>query len=125
MRGRPSGPPPIPGTIRADTVKLPMRLLRRATIALSALPIAALLVVVGCRPAVHPAPVPDGSRILLGDGDRILVLAPHPDDEVLGAGGVLHEAVSRKLPVHVVFLTNGDSNEWSFLAYRKRPVFMP
>ena len=53
------------------------------------------------------------------------MLAPHPDDEVLGAGGVLREAVRRKLPVRVVFLTHGDSNEWSFLAYRKRPVLTP
>src|SRR5262249_39262940 len=64
-------------------------------------------------------------QIQLGDGDRILVLAPHPDDEVLGAGGVLREAVERGIPVRVVFLTNGDSNEWSFLAYRKRPVVLP
>jgi mycothiol S-conjugate amidase len=61
----------------------------------------------------------------LQDSDRILVLVPHPDDEVLGAGGVLREAVRRGLPVRVVFLTHGDSNEWSFLAYRKRPVLMP
>jgi LmbE family N-acetylglucosaminyl deacetylase len=61
----------------------------------------------------------------LGEGDRILVLAPHPDDEVLGAGGVLREAVRRGLPTRVVFLTNGDGNEWSFLAYRKRPVILP
>lgn len=61
----------------------------------------------------------------LAAGDRILVLAPHPDDEVLGTGGVLREAVRRGLPTRVVFLTNGDSNEWSFLAYRKRPVIRP
>jgi LmbE family N-acetylglucosaminyl deacetylase len=63
--------------------------------------------------------------VQLRDSDRILVLAPHPDDEVLGAGGVLREAVRRGLPARVVFLTSGDSNEWSFLAYRKRPVILP
>ena len=31
----------------------------------------------------------------------------------------------RGLPARVVFLTYGDSNEWSFLAYRKRPVILP
>jgi LmbE family N-acetylglucosaminyl deacetylase len=101
-----------------------MRVARRAAIALLFLPVAAFLLA-GCRPAVHPALIPETGQMRLGDDDRILVLAPHPDDEVLGAGGVLREAVSRKLPVHVVFLTHGDSNEWSFLAYRKRPVFMP
>jgi LmbE family N-acetylglucosaminyl deacetylase len=68
---------------------------------------------------------PGSGQVSLDGHDRILVLAPHPDDEVLGAGGILREAVSRGLPVRVVFLTHGDSNEWSFLVYRKRPVFMP
>jgi len=65
------------------------------------------------------------TAIRFAAGDRILVLAPHPDDEVLGAGGVLREAVRRGLPTRVVFLTYGDSNEWSFLAWRKRPVILP
>lgn len=105
-----------------------------ATRALRALPLAILaflpLLLAGCRTAAPAPPVPaltakvPGS-VGLQDGDRILVLVPHPDDEVLGAGGVLREAVRRGLPVRVVFLTHGDSNEWSFLAYRKRPVLMP
>jgi len=102
-----------------------MNVFRRAATALSFLLSAVLLAVTGCRPAARLAPAPSPGQIRLGDGDRILVLAPHPDDEVLGAGGVLREAVSRNLPVRVVFLTHGDSNEWSFLAYRKRPVFLP
>lgn len=57
--------------------------------------------------------------------DRILVLAPHPDDEVLGAGGVIQRAVVMKLPLRIVFFTYGDSNQWSFLLYRKHPVVMP
>jgi LmbE family N-acetylglucosaminyl deacetylase len=85
------------------------------------------LLLSGCRTLapVAPAPAAAAGPVALQDGDRILVLVPHPDDEVLGAGGVLREAVRRGLPVRVVFLTNGDSNEWSFLAYRKRPVLMP
>ena len=57
--------------------------------------------------------------------DRILVLAPHPDDEVLGAAGVIQQAVAMQLPIKVVFLTYGDSNQWSFLLYRKHPVIFP
>jgi LmbE family N-acetylglucosaminyl deacetylase len=30
-----------------------------------------------------------------------------------------------QLPLRVVFFTNGDNNQWSFLVYRKRPVVMP
>src|SRR6476660_10649630 len=58
----------------------------------------------------------------LAPTDRLLVLAPHPDDEVLGCGGLLQRAVSLHLPVEVAFLTYGDSNEGSFLAYRLHPV---
>jgi len=65
-----------------------------------------------------------GNVVLLAQ-DRILVLAPHPDDEVLGAGGVIQQAVARKLPLRIVFFTYGDSNQWSFLLYRKHPVVMP
>ncbi|HEX9115487.1 MAG TPA: PIG-L family deacetylase [Anaerolineae bacterium] len=61
----------------------------------------------------------------LSAGDRILVLSPHPDDEVLGCGGVLQEAASAGIPYRVVFLTNGDFNQWSFLVYRKRPELLP
>lgn len=64
-------------------------------------------------------------NLALSADDRILVLAPHPDDEVLGAGGVIQQAVAMKLPVKIVYLTNGDSNQWSFLLYRKYPVVFP
>ena len=57
--------------------------------------------------------------------DRVLVLAPHPDDEVIGCGGIIQSALARGLPVRVVFLTYGDNNEWAFMAYRKHPVLMP
>ncbi len=56
-------------------------------------------------------------------GERILVLAPHPDDETLGCGGIIQKAVALNLPVRVVFLTYGDDNEWSFLIYRKFFVY--
>jgi len=67
----------------------------------------------------------DIGKVELSAADRVLVLAPHPDDEVLGAGGVLQQAVAQKLPIKVVFLTYGDSNQWSFLLYRKHPVVFP
>jgi LmbE family N-acetylglucosaminyl deacetylase len=69
-----------------------------------------------------PAPTyKERPQLTLSANDRILVLAPHPDDETLACGGILQQAMARKLPVRVVFLTYGDSNQWSFLLYRKRP----
>lgn len=38
----------------------------------------------------------------------LIVFAPHPDDEVLGAAGVLQQALTRGQRVRVVFVTNGD-----------------
>jgi len=61
-------------------------------------------------------------QIALEPNDRVLVLAPHPDDETIATGGIIQKAVAMGLPVRVVFLTNGDNNEWSFVVYRKRPV---
>jgi len=38
---------------------------------------------------------------------RILVVAPHPDDEVIGPGGTLIGAIERGSSVHCVYLTSG------------------
>ena len=40
-------------------------------------------------------------------GPHVLVLAPHPDDEVLGAGGLIDAARRRGLDMHVVVATDG------------------
>lgn len=40
---------------------------------------------------------------------RLLVVAPHCDDETLGVGGLIAEARKQGTPVQVVFLTNGDA----------------
>lgn len=63
--------------------------------------------------------------VRLGDDDRILVMAPHPDDETIATGGLIQEAVGLDLPVRVCFFTMGDNNEISFLFTRKHPVLMP
>lgn len=41
-------------------------------------------------------------------GVDVLVIAPHPDDEVLLAGGVMARAVSEGRRVAVIIVTNGD-----------------
>ena len=50
--------------------------------------------------------------------DRIVVVAPHPDDEVLGAGGVIQQALAAGADVRVIYLTNGDHNQIAFKLYR-------
>lgn len=44
---------------------------------------------------------------------RILVLAPHPDDETLGCGGLLSKAKSAGAEIYIQFLTVGDTVEFS------------
>jgi LmbE family N-acetylglucosaminyl deacetylase len=39
---------------------------------------------------------------------RLLVIAPHPDDEVLGAGGLMQRVKAGGGAVRVVYLTDGD-----------------
>jgi LmbE family N-acetylglucosaminyl deacetylase len=42
--------------------------------------------------------------------ERILIVAPHPDDEVLALGGTIARLVEDGHRVYIVFLTNGDAN---------------
>ena len=56
--------------------------------------------------------------------DRILILAPHPDDEAIGAGGVIQRALSAGAKVNVICFTNGDFNQGAFLTYEKKPAIL-
>jgi LmbE family N-acetylglucosaminyl deacetylase len=52
--------------------------------------------------------------------DRILILAPHPDDETIGCAGIIQQALAAGAQVKVVYLTNGDHNQFAFIVYEKR-----
>jgi LmbE family N-acetylglucosaminyl deacetylase len=45
---------------------------------------------------------------LLSPSTRLLVFSPHPDDETLGAGGLMQRVLHLGGSVRVVFLTSGD-----------------
>jgi LmbE family N-acetylglucosaminyl deacetylase len=53
-------------------------------------------------------------------GERILILAPHPDDESIGCAGIIQQALAAGAHVKVLYLTNGDHNELAFIVYEKR-----
>jgi LmbE family N-acetylglucosaminyl deacetylase len=78
------------GTRRLPTVKT---LVRRA---LSR----AIRLVLRCRARTYG---PDGTGVML-------VLAPHPDDEVLGCGGLMARKRLEGAPVHVAYLTDGSES---------------
>ncbi|MDD5115596.1 MAG: PIG-L family deacetylase [Candidatus Omnitrophica bacterium] len=52
--------------------------------------------------------------------DRVLILAPHPDDEAIACAGVIQQALEAGARVKIVYLTNGDHNELAFIVYEKR-----
>ena len=43
----------------------------------------------------------------------LLVVAPHPDDEILGCGGLIHKIKQEGGRVYVLFMTVGDTKEYS------------
>ncbi|MEI6350296.1 MAG: PIG-L family deacetylase [Verrucomicrobiota bacterium] len=50
--------------------------------------------------------------ILIKETDRLLLIAPHPDDESLAMGGLIQHALQAGAAVRVVFATSGDNNPW-------------
>lgn len=44
-------------------------------------------------------------------GETVLVIAPHEDDETLGCGAYLREAVAHGVPVWVCMMTHGEGEE--------------
>ncbi len=56
------------------------------------------------------------------NSDRVLILAPHPDDEAIACAGVIQDALKSGAQVRIVYLTNGDHNEFAFIVYEKRLV---
>ncbi|MGA9333745.1 MAG: PIG-L deacetylase family protein [Rudaea sp.] len=50
--------------------------------------------------------------ISVAAGDRLLILAPHPDDESIATGGLLQVARELGASIRVIVLTDGDNNPW-------------
>lgn len=44
----------------------------------------------------------------IGQGERLLVIAPHPDDETIGAGGLIERVHANGGEVRIVLVTAGD-----------------
>lgn len=52
--------------------------------------------------------------------ERVMVIAPHPDDETLAAGGLLQHARQYGAAIRVVFITDGENNPWPQRALEHR-----
>src|SRR4029078_3443763 len=51
---------------------------------------------------------------------RLILFAAHPDDETLGCGVILQQAVSAGAAIRVVYVTDGDNNPWPQRAIERR-----
>lgn len=52
------------------------------------------------------------AALRIRSSDRIMVFAPHPDDETLAAGDLIQAAMGAGAAVRVLFATDGDNNPW-------------
>jgi LmbE family N-acetylglucosaminyl deacetylase len=68
----------------------------------------ALLAAVALAAIASPGRVWSAEELTVPPKLRLLVVAPHPDDESLGAGGLMQRTLERGGRVHVLFMTSGD-----------------
>lgn len=58
--------------------------------------------------------------LTISQGQRILIIAPHPDDETLGAGGLIQSALAQRAEVRIAIITNGDGQLFAPLTLDRR-----
>jgi LmbE family N-acetylglucosaminyl deacetylase len=58
------------------------------------------------------------ARSLVGPGGTLHVVAPHPDDEVLGCGGIMHEAFLAGIPSCIWAITDGERSHPESLTWQ-------
>lgn len=65
-------------------------------------------------------PLPAAEVSAPSPADRLMVLAPHPDDETIGTGGMLAAACRIGASVRVLVATSGENNPWAQRAFERR-----
>lgn len=61
----------------------------------------------------------------ISKSNRLLIVAPHPDDETLACSGAIQQALAAGAKVKVVWLTCGDGFEWDEILLSHRPLPSP
>ena len=73
--------------------------------------------------ALADQPAPLGELEQFKKDERVLILAPHPDDEAIACAGIIQKALSKGAKVKIAYFTNGEHNEFAFIVYEKRITF--
>ena len=60
---------------------------------------------------------PQGVNI--NSSDRVLIIAPHPDDESIACAGIIRYCIENKIPVYVVVVTNGGNGDLGLTRYHE------
>lgn len=68
----------------------------------------------------YPPDFPAGPS--MNSGDRVMIVAPHPDDEAICNGGVIRYAVENHIPVKVVVMTDGNDTKTSPLTRHNETI---
>jgi LmbE family N-acetylglucosaminyl deacetylase len=86
-------------------------MLSRVTYPISLVLAAALIGSSGDRviKAANPGGAPHTATLQVGSDTRLLIIAPHPDDEVLAAGGLMQHLRAANGVLRVVYLTDGEA----------------
>ena len=71
------------------------------------------------------AMAPKSTPLEVGTGQRLIVVAPHPDDETLGAGGLVQRVLERGGRVSVVLVTAGDGYRQAVMDETGKPQPSP
>ncbi len=64
-------------------------------------------------------------NIEIKENEKVIIFAPHPDDEILGCAGLISSILEKNGNVWIVYLTNGDHNQLVFKLYKKKPILNP
>lgn len=72
--------------------------------------------------SVEPGVVPDHEE---AGPTRIIIVSPHPDDDILGVGGTMAQAAAAGASVLVVYLTSGDANKAARRVITMNPFHFP
>src|SRR5947208_3185792 len=56
---------------------------------------------------------------------RLMLIAPHPDDEALACSVILQQAVRTGAAIRIVYVTDGDDNPWPQRAFERKWSLSP
>jgi LmbE family N-acetylglucosaminyl deacetylase len=59
-----------------------------------------------------------------GKTDRVLIISPHPDDDIIGCAGAIQRSLAAGAKVRVVYITCGDNNVFSVILYNNLVSFL-